>query len=81
MSNSTFFNIPVTGLKALNQTYHSMPSETFDACGSVSFVTVFTVYNSSESTISDKVTVGNTSYNKVERSIAILHTYIDFIQV
>ncbi|CAA6660924.1 unnamed protein product [Spirodela intermedia] len=69
------------GFKALNQTYHSMSSKTFDACGSVSFVTVFTVYNSTESTVSDKVTVGNTSYNKVERSIAILHTYIDFIQV
>ncbi|XP_078439529.1 polyphosphatidylinositol phosphatase [Wolffia australiana] len=69
------------GLKALNQTRRSIPSESCDACESVSFVAVFTLYNSSETETSDRLTVGNVSYDKSERSIAILHAYIDFIQV
>lgn len=48
----------------------------------VSFVTVFTVYNGSQrSELSCLVTVGNVSYSKEERSLAILNTFIDFIQV
>lgn len=50
----------------------------------VSFVTVYTVYNSSlksDSTSLDIVSVGNISYSKAERSIAILNTFINFIQV
>lgn len=50
----------------------------------ISFVTVFTIYKSDPTNekISDKVTVGEIPYNsKSERSLAILNTYINFIQV
>ncbi|KAK8956184.1 hypothetical protein KSP40_PGU016744 [Platanthera guangdongensis] len=54
----------------------------------VSFVSMFTVYNGShrmeqgsiKENMDSNVIVGNTSYNKVERSIAILKTFINFIQ-
>ena len=47
---------------------------------------MFTTYNSSldvqiDRKIIDLVTVGNKSYNKVNRSLAILNVFIDFIQV
>lgn len=50
----------------------------------VSFVTVYTIYNSSlklDSPHMDGVNVGNISYSKEERSMAILNTFINFIQV
>lgn len=50
----------------------------------VSFVTVFTTYNPDPAGAgkmsSDVVTVGKHSYSKVERSMAILNTFISFIQ-
>uniref|UniRef100_A0A1D1YJA6 Dihydroflavonol-4-reductase n=1 Tax=Anthurium amnicola TaxID=1678845 RepID=A0A1D1YJA6_9ARAE len=72
------------GLKALNKTHHSTLSQTRSVMDNIAFITVFTIYNTSRTThytSSDKVTVGNASYNKVEKFMAILHTYIDFIQV
>lgn len=51
----------------------------------ISFVTVFTTYNPDPAGAgkmsSDVVTVGKHSYSKVERSMAILNTFISFIQV
>ena len=51
----------------------------------VSFVTVFTTYNSvsaGDGNVSpDSVTVGNSSYSKIERSMTILNTFISFIKV
>ncbi|XP_010673650.2 uncharacterized protein LOC104889996 [Beta vulgaris subsp. vulgaris] len=72
------------GTKALNKTQHAAP-QSLNAGENVAFVTVFTIYNSSEKNIekssSDLVTIGNTSYTKLERSMAILESFIDFIQV
>lgn len=48
----------------------------------VAFVTVFAIYNSTvQSKPDDLVTVGNISYGKVEKSMAILNVFINFIQV
>ncbi|KAL3616546.1 hypothetical protein CASFOL_039936 [Castilleja foliolosa] len=48
----------------------------------VSVVTVFTTYKSTvESRPIDLVTVGNISYDKVDRSIAVLNVFLNFIQV
>ncbi|XP_039163708.1 uncharacterized protein LOC120290916 isoform X1 [Eucalyptus grandis] len=73
------------GVKALNKTHFSASSNRSYVAESIAFVTVFTVYNSSDisktSGSSDVTTVGNSSYNKVERSIAILNVFINFIQV
>ncbi|KAK9266965.1 hypothetical protein L1049_012634 [Liquidambar formosana] len=73
------------GIKALNKTHFSTSSHTSDFGENISFVTVFTIYNSSLDGHVDRssnlVTVGNTSYNKVERSMAILNGFINFIQV
>ncbi|KAF8379299.1 hypothetical protein HHK36_028732 [Tetracentron sinense] len=74
------------GLKALNKTHFSTPSNTSNVRDTISFVTVFAIYNTSHSTVvdsrtSDLVTVGSTSYSKVERSMAILNVFINFIQV
>lgn len=51
----------------------------------VSFVSVFTTYNSDPAgagkmSSSDAVTVGKHSYSKEERSMAILNTFVSFIQ-
>ncbi|XXG58218.1 hypothetical protein AAC387_Pa04g0583 [Persea americana] len=72
-----------SGLKALNKTHASRLSHAFNCSEIISFVTVFAVYNSSPSDekLSDLVTVGNNSYSKAARSMAILNTYINFIQV
>ncbi|CAO2832945.1 unnamed protein product [Amaranthus hypochondriacus] len=71
------------GTKALNKTQTASRSLNFGE--NVAFVTVFTIYNTSENNIekrsSDLVIVGNTSYSKLERSIAILDSFIKFIQV
>ncbi|KAJ6722743.1 POLYPHOSPHATIDYLINOSITOL PHOSPHATASE [Salix koriyanagi] len=68
------------GRKALNKTH--TPSSS-NAGESVAFVTVFTVYNTSlaDSRLSNMVTVGNASYTKMERSMAVLNVFINFIQV
>lgn len=48
----------------------------------VALVTVFATYNSAvESRPIELVTVGNISYNKVERSMAILNVFLNFVQV
>ena len=51
----------------------------------VSFVTVFTTYTSGPAGAgimsSDVVTVGKHSYSKQERSMAVLNTFVSFIQV
>ncbi|KAA8515925.1 hypothetical protein F0562_019104 [Nyssa sinensis] len=69
------------GIKALNKT-----SNNSNFGESIAFVTVFTTYSSSiDKPVSgrsrDLVTVGNISYDKVERSMAILNVFINFIQV
>lgn len=74
------------GTRALNRTQFSTFSENSTNGDQISFVTVFTTYNSSvdvqvDRKVIDLVTVGNKSYNKVERSLAILKVFIDFIQV
>uniref|UniRef100_A0A3N7G5H8 Uncharacterized protein n=1 Tax=Populus trichocarpa TaxID=3694 RepID=A0A3N7G5H8_POPTR len=66
--------------KALNKTH--TPSSS-NAGESVSFVTVFTVCNTSlaDSRLSNLVTVGNASYAKMERSMAVLNVFVNFTQV
>ncbi|XP_047951404.1 uncharacterized protein LOC125196814 [Salvia hispanica] len=72
------------GTRALNRTQilkfrnNSLPTD------HVALVTVFTTYNStadSDSRRNDLVSVGNVSYNKVERSMAILNVFLNFVQV
>ncbi|KAJ1408490.1 Nucleotide-diphospho-sugar transferase [Sesbania bispinosa] len=70
------------GTKALNRTHSSNSRLGVD--GSITFVTVFTIYNSSLNNVEDKssnTVVGNASYNKVERSMAVLNVFVNFIQV
>ncbi|CAM8941738.1 unnamed protein product [Rhodiola kirilowii] len=76
-------NLPFAhvGTKALNKTYFSISPGTSKSDESVTFVTVFSIYNSSmDAQASKSVIVGNASYNKVERSMAVLNIYINFIQ-
>jgi hypothetical protein len=71
-----------TGSKALNRTHSS--NDRLDVDGSITLVTVFTVYNSSLDRVDDKsskTVVGNASYNKMDRSMAVLNAFINFIQV
>ncbi|KAL9680744.1 hypothetical protein QQ045_012523 [Rhodiola kirilowii] len=69
------------GTKALNKTYFSISPGTSKSDESVTFVTVFSIYNySMDAQASKSVIVGNASYNKVERSMAVLNIYINFIQ-
>ncbi|MED6199209.1 hypothetical protein PIB30_073781 [Stylosanthes scabra] len=70
------------GTKALNRTHGSSGRSTLE--DGVAFITVFTIYNSSVNIADDKAlktVVGSASYNKVERSMAILNTFINFIKV
>ncbi|KAE9622073.1 putative nucleotide-diphospho-sugar transferase [Lupinus albus] len=70
------------GTKALNRSGASNSRSGLDE--SVTFVTVFTIYNSSLDNVDDKsskTVVGNASYNKVDRSMAVLNVFINFIQV
>ncbi|CAL0302937.1 unnamed protein product [Lupinus luteus] len=70
------------GTKALNRTHASNSGLSLDE--SIAFVTVFTIYNSSLNNVNDKsssTVVGNASYNKVDRSMAVLNAFINFIQV
>lgn len=74
------------GTKALNKTDFLTPSTASSAGNNISFVTVFTIYNSSlderaDENASKLVVVGNASYSKEERSMAILNTFVNFIQV
>lgn len=73
------------GTRALNSTQFSAFSTHSDCGEHIAFVTVFTTYNTSadqiNSKVNDLVTVGNLSYNKLERSLAILNVFINFIQV
>ncbi|KAL6981787.1 hypothetical protein U1Q18_023407 [Sarracenia purpurea var. burkii] len=76
----------VAGMKALNKTHFSASADTSNFGKNIAFVTVFTTYNSSidrsvNGKSSDFVTVGNISYNKLERSMAILDVFINFIQI
>ncbi|XP_051182647.1 uncharacterized protein [Lolium perenne] len=75
--------IQCQGLKAVNKI--SLASERKHSGEPVSFVTVFATYNShpagAAKVPSDDVTVGKHSYSKVERSMAILNTFVSFIQV
>ncbi|KAG6432361.1 hypothetical protein SASPL_103937 [Salvia splendens] len=68
------------GTRALNTTqFGSIPKNCLSI---VTFVTVFTIYNSTaDSRPTELVTVGNMSYNKVERSMAILNVFLKFVQL
>ncbi|KAJ8538779.1 hypothetical protein K7X08_030075 [Anisodus acutangulus] len=73
------------GNKALNKTHFGASSKNLKAGGNISIVTVFATYNTAvdqqtNGKALDTVTVGNVSYNKVERSIAILDVFVNFIQ-
>lgn len=72
----------VLGTKALNKT-HGSTSPVSGAGNGVSFVTVFTVYNNTSLDVtSSKVSVvGNVTYSKPERSMAVLNAFANFIQV
>ncbi|GAB4844354.1 hypothetical protein Ancab_037718 [Ancistrocladus abbreviatus] len=74
------------GMQALNKTRYSTSSHLSNSGEGVAFVSVFTVYNSSinehaDRTHADIVSVGTASYTKLERSMAVLDTFIRFIQV
>ncbi|KAK9049246.1 hypothetical protein SSX86_031788 [Deinandra increscens subsp. villosa] len=70
------------GNKALNKTLISASSNISNGGDGVTFVTVFTVYNSSVGGRSSESTmVGKVSYNKVARSMTVLNTFINFIQL
>ncbi|KAF2612490.1 hypothetical protein F2Q70_00008858 [Brassica cretica] len=74
------------GTKALNKT-HTTTSHVSGAAGNrVSFVTVFTVYNTTTSlgdlkSSSVVSVVGNVTYSKPARSMAVLNAFSYFIQV
>ncbi|KAI5422218.1 hypothetical protein KIW84_045615 [Lathyrus oleraceus] len=68
------------GSKALNRTHSS--NDRLGVDGSITFVTVFTIYNSSLDRVDDKsskTVVGNTSYNKMGRSMAVLNVFIQVV--
>ncbi|KAG2612434.1 uncharacterized protein LOC120703730 isoform X2 [Panicum virgatum] len=71
------------GLTALNNI--GISSDRNYSGEQISFVTVFTTYGSvpdgDGKVPSDTVTVGNHSYSKIERSLAILNTFTNFIKV
>ncbi|XP_054801770.1 uncharacterized protein LOC129305754 isoform X2 [Prosopis cineraria] len=70
------------GTKALNKTHSSHNVSLVE--DNIAFVTVFTVYNSSASNVDDRssnTVIGGSSYNKVQRSMAVLDVFINFIQV
>ncbi|KFK37324.1 hypothetical protein AALP_AA4G242000 [Arabis alpina] len=73
------------GTKALNRTHASTSNVTGGAGNGVCFVTVFTVYNNTsvENVKSSNMVsvVGNVTYSKQERSMAVLNAFTNFIQV
>lgn len=77
-------HIFLVGTKALNKIQISTSSNISNGGGGVSFVTIFMVYNSSVDDVKSRdaaTIVGRVPYNKVERSMAVLNTFINFIQV
>ncbi|XP_010508185.1 PREDICTED: uncharacterized protein LOC104784802 [Camelina sativa] len=71
------------GTKALNKT-HTSTSQVSGAGNGVSFVTVFTIYNTTVNNVksSNMVSVvGNVTYSKPQRSMAVLNAFANFIQV
>ena len=72
-----------SGLTALNNI--GISSDRNYSGEQISFVTVFTTYgfvpDGDGKVPSDTVTVGNHSYSKIERSMAILNTFTNFIKV
>ncbi|KAF3621454.1 hypothetical protein FXO38_22122 [Capsicum annuum] len=73
------------GNKALTKTYFGASSKNLKAGSNIAIVTVFATYNTAVDQQTngksiDSVTVGNISYNKVERSIAVLNVFVNFIQ-
>ncbi|RWW86658.1 hypothetical protein BHE74_00004560, partial [Ensete ventricosum] len=80
---------PVTRLRAVNKIHSSSSQQNLQTRDGISFVTVYTIYNSSIRSDSSRmhdgsselVTVANSSYRKAERSMAILNVFVDFIQV
>lgn len=74
------------GTKALNKTHSLSSDHVSNPEESIAFVTVFSIYNSSGNGDADRIssnmiTVGKSSFTKLERSMAVLDTYINFIQV
>ncbi|XP_047254220.1 uncharacterized protein LOC124888061 isoform X2 [Capsicum annuum] len=74
------------GNKALTKTYFGASSKNLKAGSNIAIVTVFATYNTAVDQQTngksiDSVTVGNISYNKVERSIAVLNVFVNFIQM
>ncbi|KAL6513535.1 hypothetical protein OROGR_021021 [Orobanche gracilis] len=70
------------GTKALNRAQFLKFRNKSDSMEHVALVTVFATYNSTaESRPTELVTVGNMSYNKVERSMAVLNVFLNFLQV
>ncbi|KAI3988529.1 hypothetical protein MKX01_026343 [Papaver californicum] len=68
--------------KALNKDQFSALPQISNSEDTISIVTVFTIYNNSAGEKTSKlVTVGETSYSKMERSLAILDVFINFIKV
>lgn len=71
-----------SGTKALNRTQFVTLRSNPHPTDRVALVTVFTTYNSSAASKPiELVTVGNMSYNKVERSMAVLNIFLNFVQV
>ncbi|GLT84420.1 hypothetical protein SLE2022_026520 [Rubroshorea leprosula] len=73
------------GVKALKKVNFTTSSRALNVGDRVAFVTVFTIYNTPLDSVangrsSNLVTVGNASYSKSERSMAILNVFINFIQ-
>lgn len=71
-----------SGTRALNRTQFLKFRNNSLSTDHVALVTVFTTYNSTaDSRPIELVTVGNMSYNNVERSMAILNVFLNFVQV
>ncbi|URE44677.1 hypothetical protein MUK42_01692 [Musa troglodytarum] len=79
---------PVSGLRAVKKIHSSSSQQNLQTRDGISFVTVYTIYNSSIGSDSSRihdgsselVTVANSSDSIAERSVAILNVFIDVIQ-
>ncbi|GAA0143477.1 phosphatase [Lithospermum erythrorhizon] len=69
------------GTKALSETNFSTSSRRYNFGDNVAFVTVFATYKSVVDEQKDLTTVGDITYTKVERSMAVLNVFINFIQI
>ncbi|URE44678.1 hypothetical protein MUK42_01692 [Musa troglodytarum] len=80
---------PVSGLRAVKKIHSSSSQQNLQTRDGISFVTVYTIYNSSIGSDSSRihdgsselVTVANSSDSIAERSVAILNVFIDVIQM